>query len=259
MSPTFKPVTIDDSPHLLEKSHRLRYQAYCVEKQFLAAEDYPDQLECDAFDRDSVHVGVLDADDEHIGTARIVKPNSAGLPFRHHCTLFPLETTFAQPGNTVVEISRVCIDRRYTRRRADVFSDVPDPIPLDDHAIPSHDRRRERDDVFVTLVKALYHATKRMGATHWIVAIEKSLRRRIARYGLPFQLAGPDVEYYGCVAPYIMSMAELDRVIHGRQFASLDSFPIGLERIVFRGASPIEPDPRQFMQLRHSLKTGNSE
>ena len=258
MSPTFRPVTIDDSPHLLEISHRLRYQTYCVERRFLNAEDYPNQLESDAFDRDSVHVGVLDADDELVGTARIVKPNSAGLPFLLHCTLFPLETTFAQLGNTVVEISRVCINRRYTRRRSDVFSDAPEPAESE-HAIPSHDRRRERDDVFVTLVKALYHATKRLGATHWIIAIEKSLRRRIARYGLPFQLAGPEGDYYGCVAPYIMSLAELDQVIHGRQFASLDSFPIGLERVVSDSGGSIEADPQQLKRLRQGLKIGNSE
>jgi N-acyl amino acid synthase of PEP-CTERM/exosortase system len=225
----FRPVTIDDSPHLLERSYRLRYQAYCQERRFLNAEDYPNQLEFDAFDRDSVHVGVLDADSELVGTARIVKPNSAGLPFLLHCTLFPQETAFAQMCNTVVEISRVCINRRYARRRSDVFFDAPEPAESDEHPIPVHDRRREGDDVFVTLVKALYQATKRLGATHWIVAIEKSLRRRIARYGLPFQLAGPEVDYYGRVAPYIMSLAELDQVIHGHQFASLDSFPVGLE------------------------------
>ena len=228
MSATFRPVTIDDSPHLLEKSHRLRYQAYCLERRFLRAEDYPNQLEFDEFDRDSVHVGVLDAEGELAGTARIVKPNSAGLPLFLHCTLFPLETTFAESGNTVVEISRVCINRRYTRRRADVFSDAPGARGIQmSTRFPRTSGATERDDVFVTLVKALYHATKRLGATHWIIAVEKSLRRRIARYGLPFQLAGPEVDYYGLVAPYIMSVAEFDQVIHGRQFASLDDFPIG--------------------------------
>ena len=98
MSGTFRPVTIDDSPHLLEKSYRLRYQAYCLERRFLDAEDYPNQLEFDAFDRDSVHVGVLDADSELVGTARIVKPNSAGLPFLLHCTLFPHETAIRPDG-----------------------------------------------------------------------------------------------------------------------------------------------------------------
>ena len=230
MSGTFHPVTIDDSPQLLEKSHRLRYQAYCLERGFLRAEDYPNQLEFDEFDRDSVHVGVLDAEGELAGTARIVKPNSAGLPLLLHCTLFPLETTFEDPGNIVVEISRVCINRRYARRRVDGFFDAPEAVGCDDHAIPSYERRDGRNDVFITLVTALYHATKRLGATHWIIAVEKSLRRRIARDGLPFQLVGPEADYYGLVAPYIMSVGEFDQVILGRQFASLDDFLIGLER-----------------------------
>jgi N-acyl amino acid synthase of PEP-CTERM/exosortase system len=207
----------------------MRYQAYCLEQRFLRAEDYPNQLEYDEFDRDSVHVGVLDADSTLAGTARIVKPNSMGFPIFHHCTLYEHEAVLADVGSTMVEVSRVCISRRYNRRRADQFFDIPEGAKPGAHASPAIERRQERDDVFGTLVKAAYHATKRLGATHWIVAIEKPLRRRIAQYGLPFWLAGPDADYFGRVAPYIMSIAELDRVIDGRQFSSLDSLPDGLE------------------------------
>ena len=219
MTRAFRPVTIDDSPQLLETSHRLRYQAYCLERRFLRAEDYPNRLEFDDFDRDSVHVGVLGAEGQLVGTARIVKPNGAGLPAFRHCSLFLADTTLAGEGNKVVEISRVCIDRRYTQRRAEGICEGS-------QAVESGDGRR--DDVFATLVTAVYHATKRLGATHWLIAIEKPLRRRLARYGLPFQLAGPEVDYYGRVAPYIMNVAEFDRVIIGRQFAVLDDFALGL-------------------------------
>jgi N-acyl amino acid synthase of PEP-CTERM/exosortase system len=229
MSGAFRPLTIDDSPQLLESSYRMRYQAYCLEQRFLPAEDYPNQLECDEFDRESVHVGVVDAENTLAGTARIVKPNNMGLPVFLHCTLFPHETVLADVGSTVVEVSRVCISRRYNRRRADPLFGAPENPESDAHASPAFERRKAHSDVFATLVKALYHATKRLGATHWIVAVEKPLRRRIAHYGLPFWLAGPDAEYYGSVAPYIMSIAELDRVIHERQFASLDDFPDGLQ------------------------------
>lgn len=225
MTGAFRPVTIDDSPQLLETSHRLRYQAYCLERRFLRAEDYPNQLEFDDFDRDSVHVGVLGAEGQLAGTARIVKPNSAGLPAFRHCSLFSADTTLAGEGNTVVEISRVCINRRYTRRRAEGTCEGSQAVESGDYERPECGRR---DDVFATLVKAVYHATKRLGATHWLIAIEKPLRRRLARYGLPFELAGPEVDYYGRVAPYIMNMAEFDRVIIGRQFAALDDFALAM-------------------------------
>jgi N-acyl amino acid synthase of PEP-CTERM/exosortase system len=94
--------------------------------------------------------------------------------------------------------------------------------------IPAHERRH-RDAVFIALVKATYQASKRLGATHWIVAMEKPLLRRTARLGVPFRVAGPEVDYYGAVAPYILNLAELDQMILGQRFAMLEDFLHGLE------------------------------
>ena len=60
-APHFVGRTIDAAPHLLEQSYRLRYQVYCLERKFLRAEDYPEGLEHDEFDRHSIHVGAVDA------------------------------------------------------------------------------------------------------------------------------------------------------------------------------------------------------
>lgn len=226
---SLRPVTIDDSPHLLEASYRLRYQVYCLERHFLEAEDYPNQSERDAFDPVSTHVGVVDAGGTLVATARIVPSSSAGLPLLLHCALPAHQAVLGATGNMVVELSRVCISRRFSRRRQDVFYAGPDASAPDGHALPSRDRRDHRDDVFTLLVTALYQATKRMGATHWVIAIEKSLLRRVARYGLPFRLAGPDVDYWGIVAPHIMVVAELDQLILARRFPLLDDFLEGLE------------------------------
>ena len=48
---------IDNDPELMERSYRLRYQVYCVERGFLDAGDYPEQLERDEFDRYSFMSG----------------------------------------------------------------------------------------------------------------------------------------------------------------------------------------------------------
>ena len=227
MSATFWPYTIDGSGHLLEDSHRLRYQAYCLDRKFLSAENYPNQMELDDFDRFSVHVGVVDAEGELAGTARIVKHSSVGLPLFRHCTLFPHETRLDDVANTVVEISRVCISRPYARRRADVCVDGPEVEPEEPPILPHE--RRHRDAVFIALIKATYQASKRLGATHWIVAMEKPLLRRTARLGVPFRVAGPEVDYYGLVAPYIMNLAEFDQMILGGRIAMLGDFLHGLE------------------------------
>lgn len=229
MSAPYRAVTIDGSAQLLNMSYRLRYQSFCLERLFFSKDEYPSQMESDAFDRASVHVGVLNAHDELVGTARVVTPTSAGLPLERHCTLFPDDTTLAVATNKVVELSRVCVNEGWNRSPTSSSIATPHEDPI---VVPSSVALapgRESTDAFATLIKGMYHVTKRLHGTHWIIAVEKVLRRRISRYGLPFRLAGPEVDYHGPVAPYVMILTELDQVIRTGQYPILNNFPDGLE------------------------------
>jgi N-acyl amino acid synthase of PEP-CTERM/exosortase system len=228
MSRSFRALTLDDSPQLLEKSYRLRYQVYCLERKFLAAGDYPEGLERDEFDSDAVHVGVVDSDGELAGTARVIHTGAHGLPILRYCTLFPDERAFDDVSNLVVETSRLSVSRNYTRRHDDGFygvAEVSDPPAVR----IGRPQRSLRGGVFATLLKSLYQATKRLGATHWIAATEKSLQRRLIQFGTPFRLAGPEAVYGGVVAPYIMALAEWDEVILSGKIPAVDDFLVGLE------------------------------
>lgn len=229
MSAPYRPVTLDDSEQLLAMSYRLRYQTFCLERLFFSRDAYPTQLEFDTFDAASVHVGVLNAEDELVGTARVVMPNASGLPLLRYCTLFPGDTTLSDPANTVVELSRVIIKPRRRMQAASSpsegfaeFLSVSSSLHVSQCGLESH-------DALASLIKGMYQVTKRLHGTHWIIAIEKALRRRIKRYGLPFRVAGPEVDYFGPVAPYIMSLADLDAVIRSGRYPVLDDFPVGLE------------------------------
>lgn len=229
----FQARLIDDDPALLEQSYRLRYQVYCVERGFLPADDYPDKRERDAFDDDSIHVGAVDSLGALAATARIVKPGPAGLPLFLHCTLFPDVTTLDDIGNVVVEVSRVSISRGYSRRRDDPplghspVTESGSPATTRPSAAAA-DRRRSLSEPFLTLLRAAHDGARCAGATHVIGATDAALHRWLVHYGFPYRVAGPEVDYYGRVAPYIMSLAELDDVILSRQFASLDVFREGL-------------------------------
>jgi N-acyl amino acid synthase of PEP-CTERM/exosortase system len=206
---------LDDEPSLLEQSYRLRYQVYCVERGFLPAEDYPDHLERDPFDKYSVHVGAVDARGELAATARLVKPNRLGFPLLQHCNLFPSETAPDDLTNTFVEVSRVSVSRAYDRHRI--------------AANGTENRRLRNAEPFLTLLKAVIYGARHVGATHLVGATDAALHRRLVRFGFPYRVAGPTVDYYGPVAPHIMSLAELDDVILGGQFPALNDFPIGAE------------------------------
>ena len=67
------------------------YQVYCVEREFLDADNYPDQLEVDEFDRYAWHFGTLDSTGRLVATARLVAPSILGLPLFRRCSIFPEE------------------------------------------------------------------------------------------------------------------------------------------------------------------------
>jgi N-acyl amino acid synthase of PEP-CTERM/exosortase system len=229
MSAPYRPVTLDESAQLLAMSYRLRYQSFVLERLFFSKDNYPRQLEFDAFDRVSVHVGVLDAHDALVGTTRIVPASPEGFPLFRHCRLYSDDTTVEDPANVVVELSRVCLNDHWDRRAAarpiapGEERRAPPALP------PSPEPGREANDPFAAMIKGVYHATKRLHVTHWIVAMEKGLRRRLMHYGLPFRQAGPEADYHGPVAPYVLSLAELDEVILTRRFPALNDILRGLE------------------------------
>ena len=198
----FRARALDDNPGLLEQSYRLRYQVYCVERQFLDAAAYPDQLETDEFDDHSVHLGVVDSEGDLAGTARLIRANRRGFPMFQHCAFFPEVQTLASPQVVPVEVSRVAISRRYARARG-------------------------RTEPFLTLVKAMVQGARRAGATHLMGATDAALHRWLVHFGLPYRISGPAVDYYGPVAPCIMSLHELDEIIASGQFPALEGLGVG--------------------------------
>jgi N-acyl amino acid synthase of PEP-CTERM/exosortase system len=224
ISPHFTGVELDGVPRLLEASYNLRYQVYCHEREFLPADKYPDQLEVDAFDRYSVHLGVVNLRGDLVATARLVQPSAEGLPVFSHCTLFPGALPMHDPTFRVAEISRLSVSRTYNRRAGDGFFSLQGPTPLRKQA-----ERRGGGEIVMTMYKAVYHASKRRGHTHWIAATEKSLQRLFSRYRFPFRPIGPETDYYGIVAPYLMDLRDFDRLILSGEVPPLAEFLHGLE------------------------------
>jgi N-acyl-L-homoserine lactone synthetase len=192
----FRARTIDEDPRLLDDSFRLRYQVYCLERQFLNATDYPTQRETDDFDDDSIHLGVVDAEGQLAGTARLIRSNPRGFPMLQHCAFFPEVQMLDTPHIVPVEVSRVAISRHYARAR-------------------------QRTEPFLTLVSAMVQGARYAGATHLIGATDAALHRWLVHFGLPYRVSGPPVDYYGPVSPCIMSLREFDEIVAGGRFPSL--------------------------------------
>jgi len=225
----FSARTIDGQRTLLEQSYRLRYQVYCLERKFLRAEDYPNGMEIDEFDARAAHIGAIDSHGELAGTARVVRSSGRGLPIFEHCAIFPYETEFTPDNPRLVEVGRLSVSRSYRRRQCDrPFLAGATSVRVDGAGFTGVDRRG-RHDVFLTLLKGMYQAAKRAGATHWLAATEKPLQRLLAQRGFPFHQIGPDSDYFGIVAPYRMDLQEFEDVIMSGQYPDLEDFLVGFE------------------------------
>jgi N-acyl-L-homoserine lactone synthetase len=197
---------IDDDPALLDQSYRLRYQVYCLERGFLKAANYPDQLERDEFDGFSLHAGVISQQRHLVGTLRLVKICMEELPLFRHCTASEeCERRLRRDGVQLAEVSRLCMSRKCR----------------DDQAGNSR--------VALSLFQAGYQTSKRNGLTHWIAAMEPSLHRLLSAIGVPFRVAGPVADYFGPVAPYMCDLQEFDEIILSGKRPRLHAFLDGLE------------------------------
>jgi len=203
---------IDNDPMLMDLSYRLRYQVYCVERGFLNAGDYPDRLERDEFDRFSLHIGVLNDERGLIATSRLVKVSMAGLPLFRHCDIFSNEHELYREENRIAEISRLCMSREL------------------------RDRQAGGSFIALSLYRATYQASKRVGLTHWLAAMEPSLHRLLSALGVPFRVIGPVSDYFGPVAPYLLDLHEFDEIILSGRRPRLRSFVEGLEPQFHPGA-----------------------
>jgi N-acyl-L-homoserine lactone synthetase len=206
----FHARAIDDDPRLLEQSYRLRHQVYCMERQFLDAAAHPDGRETDEFDESSVHLGVVDSYGGLAATARLIKVNRRGFPMFRYCAFFPEVQTLDSPQVVPVEVSRVAISRHYPRPR-------------------------RRTEPFFTLVKAMVQGARRAGATHLMGATDAALHRWLVHFGLPYRVSGPEVDYYGPVAPCIMSLSELDEIITSGRFPALQGLGVGWDPCLWPG------------------------
>ena len=175
---------------LLRASQRMRYQTYCIDREFLRADDYPDQLESDDHDVISTHFGVFVDEispDRMIATARLV-PGECRFPLHDHCAISPQYRGCFTSGIRAAEISRLMISK----------SAIAKFVGRESYAL--------RKDILVALYKAMYHWVEAQDLSLLFAAMEAPLARLLHKTGFPFLEIGPEADYYGRVFPYVLDI-----------------------------------------------------
>ena len=202
-----------DSPDVLDKVFRLRYQVYCKECGFLKEEDCHEGIERDRYDPYSVHFVAEDAVGI-VGTVRLVMDSPVGFPFEAHCKGNLTLNTHDLPRKEYAEISRLVISRHYRRRAGGGLF-----YALDFHDDASASDLSDIDKCVVTpitfgIYREMYRECKRRGITHWFAIMEISLWKLLCMHGFAFRPIGEEFNLYGKVRPYMANIAELEKALY---------------------------------------------
>jgi len=169
-----------DSEDLKKAIYQLRYKVYAEEFGFENLEDHPDGYETDEYDEKSIHFAALNGDNSVVGTVRLVLNSEKGFPIEH-----AVKTEFIgeKPSpDKIAEISRLAVIKDFRKRKEDGHFGVESYIKKSEGGIlpdkgPATDeqQKRKRPIIVLGLYQILYHASKRMGITHWYMITEEKL------------------------------------------------------------------------------------
>ncbi|RKT43425.1 PEP-CTERM/exosortase system-associated acyltransferase [Thiocapsa rosea] len=233
--PYFRFNCVEDASSL-DTVYRIRYQVYCVERGFLDENDFPDEAERDEFDAYSIHMLATHRAGHPAGTARLVMPSPLGFPLMSHCVFTGDYAFLNDPSHPALagfaEISRLAVSKNFRRREGDsVFGGPPriDPGRPESADILPFCPPRNTPEILIGLSRLLYQESKRRGVTHWMLAMERGLYLMLRRLGFRYIPAGPDVDYFGPVRPYVTSVEAFETALYATFPATLQYLACGLE------------------------------
>jgi N-acyl amino acid synthase of PEP-CTERM/exosortase system len=180
----------------------LRYQVYCVEKEFEDANAHPNELEKDEFDSHAVQGLLLHrATGTALGTARLVLPLS-DTPERSFAVQRLLrresrKMAASVPIGSTAEVSRFSISKHSLRR---LFSTNGDAGQADCRSGPL---------MRLGLIQMLIRMSIANNITHWYCIIEPSLKRMLDAMAFSMEPVGPLVEFHGVRQPCFCSLSKV--------------------------------------------------
>ncbi len=187
MSPRSSPA-LPSVPYVhggvLAAVRRLRYEVYCLERQFVDAARCADGQESDEHDPHAVHFAATTPAGGVVATLRLVLDSPLGFPLEGHAD----GLLHARPRWERIEtgeISRLIVAADY---RAGT---IRQPLLL------------------FGLFRHLYEECGRLGLGYLVAAMEGSLARLLRRLGFPFLSLGDPISYFGEVVPYGATLASM--------------------------------------------------
>jgi len=196
-----------DTPDLIRQAQEIRYQVYCVERQFENPTDHPDRREKDKLDVHSVHSLLIHrATGYGLGTVRLVlfRRDMPSESFAIQRLTPPSVWAASLPLQTTAEVSRFSISKHSRETLYSLDGDLAS-------------ERQIGPLMSLGLIQTLVRMSGKHGITHWCALMEPKLLRMLAAMAIHFKPLGEPVEYHGlrqpcyCHVPTVIERVRRDR------------------------------------------------
>lgn len=196
-----------------EDVYRIRYRVYCDEFKFLKESDYEGELEKDAYDDHSPSLLIT-----HRKTGmpaacvRLVLGFRDGQPQKMPFELLSeniidqeVMESFGTSRQSTAEISRLAVDGAFRRRSGEAATRFGEIDALD---IEQSERR-----TFGLISVAAFLGAAALGDMYGqktgVAMMEPFLPRLMERSGIVFRQIGPEIDYHGKRAPYLIELESM--------------------------------------------------
>jgi N-acyl amino acid synthase of PEP-CTERM/exosortase system len=201
------------SDELKNEVYKLRYQVYCIETNYLKAEDYPDGLEFDVFDQQSVHYLIRHRKSgTYAATTRLILPDPNNpeklFPVELHCEIDNIAMMQNINRDHLGEVSRFCVSKAFKKRKNEAHTLAG--IDADWH--PDHftiNERRSFPHLAIALIACFIKASHENNIHYLFACMEPSFFRFVSPLGINLIKIGPLTDYHGERWPAAIKITDL--------------------------------------------------
>ncbi|MFQ5535104.1 MAG: PEP-CTERM/exosortase system-associated acyltransferase [Sphingomonadales bacterium] len=210
---TLFEVRLANSPALLEKAHRLRYDVYCVEQGLESPDHHPDGLERDEYDGHSVQSVLIHRQSGIVaGVARLILPWHEGqerpLPFHQACARN--SKPHPSPLLATAEASRLLISREFVRHANRYMKRRASGADRNTKDYPAHSPVQ---NLLYGLIASIAQMSAPHDITHICALMRPALRRLLSRLDIHLQCHGPMVDYHGWRQPCLVALDDVSKAV----------------------------------------------
>jgi len=188
-----------------------------METGFEDRHQFPNGLECDHWDEQSVHFLVrARATGEWIAAMRLILPQQGQLPVEQLCQLDAGALPLAMPWQ-FGEISRLCIVDNARRRSHSV--DALKGIADRTHSPDAH----REPEIMLGLLRAAASFSRIHDIKYWYFMTTAGIARMAGRVNILLKPIGPAVQHRGDRYPFLADLNESELLVRGKsaEFAAM--------------------------------------